>query len=74
MKTRSIARRETQDEIRNRGGYRRDMYHGAPITDGKDKKERLQNKMAFGVEDPVTEFRMQKKNKPKITPVDRLDI
>lgn len=71
MKTRSVAQRETQDQIRDRGGYSRDLYHGGPIVNGEDKKEKLQNKMAFGMEDPVKAYRAQLKAKPIVKPVDR---
>merc|ERR1712227_1012267 len=58
MKTRSVARKETQDQIRQRGGY---------------EQEKFQNKLAYGVEDPVQIYREQKeKNKiEKPKPVDR---
>lgn len=73
MKTRSVARKETQDQIRQRGGYEREKFHGAPKIDRNDLKEKFQNKLAYGVEDPVQIYREQKeKNKiEKPKPTDR---
>ena len=72
MKTRSIAQRESQQQIRDRGGYTRDIYHGKPLINRDEKKEKFQNKMAYGVEDPVIEYRKMKQNeKPKPEPIDR---
>ena len=71
MSTRSVKQRESQEEIRNRGGYSRDIYRGGPIINREDKKIKLQNKMAFGIEDPLKEYRQRKKNTPLPTPVDR---
>ena len=61
MKTRSIARKETQDEIRQRGGYRVEQFRPGPVIDRNEKKEKLQNKMAFGVENPLDQYRIKKK-------------
>ena len=44
MKTRSITQRETQQEIRERGGYSRDMYRGKPLVNRDEKKEKFQRK------------------------------
>jgi len=41
MKTRSITQRETQQEIRERGGYSRDMYRGKPLINRDEKKEKI---------------------------------
>ena len=71
MKTRQMKQTETQEEIRARGGYSRPMYFGSPTIDASANKEKLQNKMAFGVEDPVAVYRANLKTKPKEKPVDR---
>ena len=76
MKTRSVARKENQEEIRRRGGYEREKFHGGPKIDRNDLKEKFQNKLAYGVEDPVQIYREQKaKNKTeKPKPTDRWEI
>ena len=75
MKTRSVARKETQDEIRQRGGYNVDQFRPGPVVDRDDKKEKLQNKMAFGVENPVDQYRKKKatEKSSKPSPKDRFD-
>ena len=47
MKTRSIARKETQDEIRQRGGYLVEQFRPGPVIDRNEKKEKLQNPLLY---------------------------
>merc|ERR1712137_930010 len=61
MKTRSVARKETQEEIRARGGYDVDQYRPKPIVNREENIEKFQNKLTYGVEDPVKIYRQKKK-------------
>ena len=72
MKTRSVARKETQEEIRARGGYDVDQYRPKPIINREENIEKFQNKLTYGVEDPVKIYRQKKKEVKPEKPVDRL--
>jgi len=71
MKTRSVARKETQEEIRARGGYDVDQYRPKPIINREENIEKFQNKLTYGVEDPVKIYRQKKKEVKPEKPVDR---
>ena len=74
MKTRSVARKETQEEIRARGGYDVDQYRPKPIINREENIEKFQNKLTYGVEDPVKIYRQKKKEVKPEKPVDRLEF
>ena len=71
MKTRSVARKETQEEIRARGGYDIDQYRPKPIVNREENIEKFQNKLTYGVEDPVKIYRQKKKDVKPEKPIDR---
>lgn len=73
MKTRSVARKETQEEIRARGGYDVDQYRPKPIVNREENIEKFQNKLTYGVEDPVKIYRQKKKEAKPEKPIDRLE-
>ena len=50
------------------------QYRPGPRVDRESKKEKLQNKMAYGIEDPVKEYRKKKKDdEKKPNPKDRFE-
>ena len=50
------------------------QYRPGPRVDRENKKEKLQNKMAYGIEDPVKEYRKKKKDdEKKPNPKDRFE-
>ena len=74
MTSRSIIHKESRDDIEKRGGYERPQYRGGIVVNRDHLKDQFVNKLAFGMEDPVREYRKMKAKEqqaPKQEPKDR---
>ncbi|CBY32708.1 unnamed protein product [Oikopleura dioica] len=74
MTSRAVVHKESRDEIEKRGGYERPQYRGGIVVNRDHLKDQFVNKLAFGMEDPVREYRKMKAKEqqaPKQEPKDR---
>ncbi|CAG5104668.1 Oidioi.mRNA.OKI2018_I69.chr1.g1436.t1.cds [Oikopleura dioica] len=60
MTSRSIINKESREDIEKRGGYERPQYRGGVCVNRDHLKDQFVNKLAFGMEDPVREYRKMK--------------